>query len=102
MKFFCISDSRDTLTGFRLAGVDGVFASDRTEAQTAIADAIAKPELGVLLITEKLVAMCPDLIYDLRLKHTTTLVVEIPDRFGTGRPSDSITRYIRESIGVKV
>jgi V/A-type H+-transporting ATPase subunit F len=102
MKFFCISDSYDTVTGFRLAGIDGVLVSERQEVQTAIADAIAKPEIGILLITEKLAAMCPDLIYDLRLKHTTTLVVEIPDRFGTGRTPDSITRYIREAIGVKV
>ena len=30
------------------------------------------------------------------------LVVEIPDRHSTGRASDSITRYIREAIGVKL
>lgn len=102
MKFFCISDNHDTITGLRLAGVDGVRASDKREVQAAITDAIARPEIGILLITEKLAAMCPDLIYDLKLKHTTTLVVEIPDRFGTGRTPDSITRYIREAIGVKV
>lgn len=102
MKFFCVSDNSDTITGFRLAGVDGVLAADRREVQAAVTGAMAKPEIGILLITEKLAAMCPDLIYDLRLKHTATLVVEIPDRFGTGRTPDSITHYIREAIGVKV
>ena len=30
------------------------------------------------------------------------LVVEIPDRHSAGRAPDSITRYIREAIGVKL
>jgi len=102
MRFFCISDNADTLTGLRLAGIEGTRVSERREVGAAIADAIAHPDVGVLLITEKLAAKCPDVISDLKLKHTATLVVEIPDSFGTGRSPDSITRYIRESIGVKV
>lgn len=102
MRFFCISDNHDTLTGMRLAGIEGTQAFERHEVQSAIDSALARPEVGVLLITEKLAALCPDVINDLKLKHTKTLVVEIPDRMGTGRAPDSITRYIRESIGVKV
>jgi V/A-type H+-transporting ATPase subunit F len=102
MKYFVISDNSDTLVGLRLAGVEGVRVSEKKEVYDAVAGAIADPDIGILMITEKLAAMCPDLIYDLKLKHTSTLVVEIPDRTGTGRTPDSITRYIREAIGVKV
>lgn len=102
MKYFLISDNTDTLTGMRLAGIDGVRASDRKETQAALAGCMNDPDIGVVLITEKLSALCPELIYDLKLKSTRTLVVEIPDRHGTGRAPDSITRYIREAIGVKL
>ena len=102
MKYFLISDNRDTLVGMRLAGVDGALVDDRASAQTAIAACIEDASIGVILVTEKLAALCPDLIYELKLKSTKTLVIEIPDRHGTGRAPDSITRYIREAIGVKL
>lgn len=102
MKYFLIADNTDTLTGMRLAGVEGVRATTRQEVQAALADCMSDPDTGVVLINEKLSALCPDLIYDLKLKSTRTLVVEIPDRHGTGRSADSITRYIREAIGVKL
>ena len=40
-------------------------------------------------------------IAPMKLSGRTPLVVEIPDRHGT-RNKDSITRYIREAIGVKL
>lgn len=102
MKYFLIADQTDTLTGMRLAGIEGIRATERREVQEALAGCMADPSIGVVLITEKLSSLCPDLIYDLKLKSTRTLVVEIPDRHGTGRTPDSITRYIREAIGVKL
>ena len=102
MKYFLISDNTDTLTGMRLAGIDGVRAADGREAREALAKCMNDPDIGIVLITEKLSAMCPELIYELKLRNTDTLVVEIPDRHGTGRAPDSITRYIREAIGVKL
>ena len=102
MRYFAVSDSADTLTGLRLAGIEGRIARDRKEAQTAISDAAARGDVGVLLVTERLAALCPDLIGDLKQRGARTIVVEIPDRHGTARAHDSITRYIRESIGVKV
>ncbi len=102
MQFFVISDNTDTLTGFRLAGIEGVLVSDRQQIQSAVAGAISNPDIGVLLITEKLALQVPELMFDLKLKLTSTLVVEIPDRHGTGRSPDSITRYIRDAIGIQM
>ena len=62
---------------------------------------MADDAVAVLLITEKLARLCPDILDELKLNLETPLVVEIPDRHGTGRSPDSITRYIREAIGVK-
>lgn len=102
MRYFLICDNNDTLVGMRLAGVDGVLVHGREETRDAVRQAIGDASVGILLITEKLAKLCPELIYDLKLNLSSTLVVEIPDRHGTGRAPDSITRYIREAIGVKL
>ncbi len=102
MRFYVISDNTDTLTGFRLAGIEGVKILDPAEIAPAVQHAINEPDIGVLLITEKLATQVPDLMFDLKIKRQKTLVVEIPDRHGTGRTPDSITRYIRDAIGIKV
>lgn len=102
MKYFVITDSTDTQVGLRLAGVEGVVVREPTQVREAIQAAAADREIGVLLITEKLAAMCEDLIAPMKLTAHRPLVVEIPDRHSTGRAPDSITRYIREAIGVKL
>lgn len=102
MRYFAVADNSDTLTGLRLAGVEGVLEHDRKEAQEVIAKCIGDPEIGILLVTESLAAQCADLLGELKRRGSGTIVVEIPGRHGTGRAPDSITRYIRESIGVKV
>ena len=102
MKYFVITDSTDTQVGLRLAGVEGVVVREPSQVRDAIQAAAADKEIGVLLITEKLAAMCQDLIDPMKLTVQRPLVVEIPDRHSAGRAPDSITRYIREAIGVKL
>ena len=102
MKYFVITDSTDTQVGLRLAGMEGVVVREEFEVRRAIDQAARDPEIGVLLITEKLAALCADQIAPLKLTAQRPLVVEIPDRHSAGRAADSITRYIREAIGVKL
>lgn len=102
MKYFVITDSTDTQVGLRLAGIEGVVVREPTQVRDAIDAAIHDPEIAVLLVTEQLATLCADLISPLKLTSHTPLVVEIPDRHSVGRASDSITRYIREAIGVKL
>ena len=97
MKYFVITDSTDTQVGLRLAGIEGVVVREEPLVRAAI-----DPDIAVLLITEKLAALCQDLIAPLKLTAQRPLVVEIPDRHSAGRAPDSITRYIREAIGVKL
>lgn len=59
-------------------------------------------DVAVILMTERLVSLCPDLVYNLKLNRKQPLIVEIPDRHGNGRAKDSITRYVRDAIGVKI
>ena len=54
MKMYLISDNVDTLTGMRLAGVEGVVVHGRKEAKAAVEKVLEDKNLGILLITEKL------------------------------------------------
>lgn len=103
MKFALISDNHDTQVGMRLAGIDGVVVHEPKEIETALKNAIADEEVGIILITEHLVDICPDIIYDLKLSYTRPLIVEIPDRHtAQGRSTNSISKYIKEAIGVNL
>ena len=102
MRFYLISDNVDTQVGMRLAGIDGVVVHTAEEVQKALDDAIAMDDVAVILITATLLALCPERVYDLKLKMRRPLIVEIPDRHGNGRTKDSITEYVREAIGVKI
>ena len=102
MKMFLISDNVDTLTGMRLAGVEGCIVHERAELRKALEDAIANKENGIILLTEKFGREFPDIIADVRLNRRLPLLIEIPDRHGTGRKPDFITSYVSEAIGIKL
>ena len=102
MKMYLISDNVDTYTGMRLPGVDAVVVHEREELKKALEEAIANKENGVILLTEKFGKEFPDIIDDVRLNHRLPLLIEIPDRHGTGRAPDFITSYVNEAIGLKL
>lgn len=102
MKMFLISDNIDTYTGMRLAGVEGVVVHERNELKEALETTIANKEIGIILLTEKFGREFPDIIDDVKLNHKFPLIVEIPDRHGTGRRPDFITAYVNEAIGLKL
>ena len=102
MKMYLISDNLDTLTGMRLAGVEGVIVHERPALREALEKAVADPEIGVILLTERFGREFPDIIDDVRLRCRTPLLIEIPDRHGTGRRADFITSYVNEAIGLKL
>jgi V/A-type H+-transporting ATPase subunit F len=102
MRFYLISDNIDTYVGMRLAGIEGIVVHEKNEVHDALKSAMDDSNVGIVLITEKLGLLCSDLVYDLKLNRKRPLIVEIPDRHGSGRAKDSITRYVREAIGVKI
>ena len=102
MKMYLISDNIDTYTGMRLAGVEGVVIHERSELKDALEQAISDKEIGIILLTEKFGKEFPDIIDDVRLNHRLPLLIEIPDRHGTGRAPDFITSYVNEAIGLKL
>ena len=67
MKMYLISDNVDTLTGMRLAGVEGEVVHGRKETKQAVEKILEDKHLGILLITEKLSFEIPEIIDDIKL-----------------------------------
>ena len=102
MKMFLISDNVDTCTGMRLAGVDGIVVHEREELSRTLEKVMTDSTIGIVLLTEKFGREFPEIIDESRLNRKMPLIVEIPDRHGTGRRKDFITSYVNEAIGLKL
>ena len=102
MKMYLISDNVDTLTGMRLAGVEGAVVHEREELKAQLDKVLADQEIGIILLTEKIGRELPENIRNVTLERKLPLIVEIPDRHGTGRKPNFITSYVNEAIGLKL
>ena len=102
MRMFLISDNVDTLTGMRLAGIDGVVVHEKQEIKQALDEVLSQKDIGIILMTEKLGKEIPEIVDGIKLNRTFPLLLEIPDRHGSGRRPDFITAYINEAIGIKI
>lgn len=102
MKLYLISDNMDSLTGLRLAGIEGCIAHSEAELSKALESVLQDKEIGIVLLTERFSKNYPDVVEKVKLEHSTPLFVDIPNRTGSGRRKDFITSYINEAIGLKL
>ena len=82
--------------------MEGCVVHERSELKDALERSIADKEIGIILLTEKFGREFPDIVDDVKLNRRLPLIVEIPDRHGTGRRPDFITAYVNEAIGLKL
>ena len=80
MKMYLISDNIDTLTGMRLAGVEGSVVHEKTELKEALDKVLADKDIGIILLTEKFGREFPEITDKVKLERKFPLIVEIPDR----------------------
>lgn len=100
MKFYTISDNVDTAVGMRLAGVEGEVAHTAEEVRHALRRVMDNPEIGIVLMTESLINMNAQLVFHYKLTQKRPLIVEIPDRHGSGDVSQLIGQYVKQAIGI--
>lgn len=100
MKLYLISDNIDTQMGMRLAGIDGVLVHGEQETAQALTAAMEKKDIGIILMTPEAIKCCRELVKKYKLERTTPLITEIPDRHGTSDVTESISRYLKEAVGV--
>lgn len=102
MRYYLISDNIDTRAGLRMVGVEGVIAHTPDEVQKALETAATDPEVGLVLITSRLVAENRELVFDYKLHRKRPLIVEMPDRHGGDDVAAGIKQYIAEVVGIKI
>lgn len=54
MKMYCISDNIDTAVGLKLAGIESIVLQDKSEIEHEIDAVIKNPNIGILIVTEKI------------------------------------------------
>ncbi len=102
MKFYLLSDNIDTQTGMRLAGIEGEVVHGENDFRKAFDKALESTDIAVLLVTEKLVNLCPEYVAEQKINNKIPLIVELPDRHGSQRPDDYILSYVKDAVGVKL
>lgn len=102
MKFYLLSDNTDTLMGMRLAGIEGVVVHEKEETIAKLDEAMKDKDVAIILMTEKLITLCKEKVYELKLNCPKPLIVEISDRHGTSDVANTISSYVNEAIGIKM
>lgn len=102
MKAFLISDNVDTSVGLKVAGIKSIVLHNREEILNKINELKKDREIGIVILTEKIAKLVEERVKELKLSKEIPLIVEIPDRHGTIKGQDSIIRYVKESIGIKI
>ena len=99
MEFYVIGD-RETVLGFRLAGVRGTIVETPDETEAALKEAFEREGTGIVLIPERVAETVRALVD--RYLYTTSfpLIIEIPDRMGPMEGRGNIRDMIRNAVGV--
>ncbi len=101
MRFYCIADG-DTVRGFRLAGVDGRVVTSPAQAAQVLAEAAARPDVGVVVLTQQVGAGIREMVDTFRLERDRPLLLEIPGPEGPLPGRKSVRRLVHAAVGIRV
>ncbi len=101
MKFYVIADE-NTMTGFKLVGLEGEVVETADEAREAMAKAFSSDDIGIVIITERIAASIREEMEEFIFGHSFPLIIEIPDRKGALEGRVSIREMVNAAVGVKV
>ncbi len=101
MQFYVIADE-NTVTGFKLVGLEGEVVETAEEAREALAKAFSSEDVGIIIITERIAASIREEMEEFIFGHTFPLIIEIPDRKGALEDRASIREMVNAAIGVKI
>lgn len=101
MRSYLICNNQDTLLGMRLAGIEGIIVGTKEKTLEVLDTVMSDNRIGIVIITEKILAMAEDEIMKLKLERDSPLILAIPDK-DKGQREDYIAKYIRESVGIKI
>jgi len=99
LGFFVIADA-DTLLAFKLAGMPAAAARDAAAARQLLAQALADPAVGLILITERLAREIAPELDAARSEGRPPLILEIPDFEGPLPEGPSLRERLRTIMGI--
>jgi V/A-type H+-transporting ATPase subunit F len=99
LKFYVIGD-RDTVLGFRLAGIEGQVVNSPEETKTALDKAFQIEDIGIIVIPERVAQTIRTVVDQYIYKTTFPLIIEIPDRLGPVEGRKSVRDMIRQAVGI--
>ncbi len=92
----------EAVLGFSLAGVDGRVATTAAEINSALDDALAAREVGVVLVTREAARLVQPRMDELTLHSTLPLIVEIPSPQAAEADEPSLSDVVLRAIGIKL
>ena len=101
-KIAVIGD-RDTVTGFRLVGVNEcAIPSSPEETRDCLYQYFRDPSMGLIMVTEPLAAEVDETIVELSLSPVPVILL-IPDRDGTTGAYEAVLKeLIRRAVGIEI
>lgn len=93
--------SKETVLGFRLAGVRGEVVGDRESTLRVLQRILSSDSYKLLIISEGVANLIRQEIEEIKGKELYPLIVEVPERGGwRERSYDYLERMIREALGI--
>ena len=100
MNIAVIADE-DTVLGFAYSGVRGTVVTTPEETRQAFEQFTQTPDVGILLMTERIAQMIRGTVDKWVIAGGHPLVVEIPDRQGPLEDRRTPHEFVKSAIGVK-
>ena len=101
MDYWVVAD-RETVTGFRFAGIKGTVVETTSQACKALLSADENPRIGIIIVTEAVAQQARETINEIRREERGSVVVEIPGQEGRSPDRPSLIHLIEEALGIRL
>ncbi|MDO4680443.1 MAG: V-type ATP synthase subunit F [Aerococcus sp.] len=102
MKQYVIADNIQTVTGMRLAGVDGTLIGEADDFSSTLNQAVSDNEIGIIMISPSLIKAHQQEVDLIRFNRSTPLIVEIEGPLEDPDQKTSIAETIQHAIGISL
>ena len=94
---------KDTAMGLRLAGIKELFIPSSGNEVKIWNNLTDREDIGIVFVTEQIVKDLGKHLHDYRLRNTTPIVIEIPDKKGRKEDHvDFVNHLIKKAVGIEV
>ena len=102
MSAYHIIGDKDTVLGYRFAGVSGDAVENAAQATTAFENALKDSGITVLLVTEAVEDMIPDMVMKHRMAAVSPYLAVVQDIWGPRGGRKSLQELINEAVGIRI